>query len=80
MELKLSSGLIEGIEKKQRALTAREVAEFFRVSDMTIYRLAKAGSIPSFKIGNSLRFDPKVLASWLRRQMSAFSSLRSQMA
>lgn len=60
MELKLSSGTIEGMERTPHALTLREVAEFFCVSDMTIYRLAKAGNLPSFRIGNSLRFDLKV--------------------
>lgn len=69
MEIKLSSGIIERIGKSPRALTAQEVAEFLHVSDMTIYRLAKGGSIPSFRVGNSLRFDPKAVARWLHRQM-----------
>jgi len=72
LELKLSSGIIEGMENTPHALTVREVAEFFNVSAMTIYRLAKAGHIPSFRVGNSLRFDPKALASWLRTRMRAF--------
>jgi len=69
LDFKRSSGIIERIEEAPRALTAQEVAEFLHVSDMTIYRLAKAGSIPSFKVGNSLRFDPKAVACWLHRQM-----------
>ena len=77
MELRLSSSIIEGIEKNPRALTAQEVAEILRVSDMTIYRLAKAGGIPSFKVGNSLRFDPKAVAGWLRQQMYVLSPVRA---
>ena len=69
MDHKASSAIIESIEKSPRALTVHEVAEFFSVSDMTIYRLATTGSIPSFRIGNSIRFDPKAVAGWLRRQM-----------
>ncbi len=77
MELRLSSSIIEGIEKNPHALTAQEVAEILRVSDMTIYRLAKARSIPSFKVGNSLRFDPKAVASWLRQQMYVLAPHRA---
>lgn len=69
MEISLSSGIIERIEEAPGALTAQQVAEFLHVSDMTIYRLAKAGRIPSFRVGNSLRFDPKAVARWLHRQM-----------
>jgi len=29
---------------------------------------AKAGRIPSFRIGTCVRFEPKTLADWLRRQ------------
>jgi excisionase family DNA binding protein len=68
LDIKPSSGLIEMIENAPRALTAQELAEFLHVSDMTIYQFAKAGSIPSFRVGNSLRFDPKALANWLREQ------------
>jgi len=69
LDVKASFAIIEGIEKAPRALTAQEVAQFLHVSDMTIYRLAKAGRIPSFRVGNSLRFDPKAVALWLQRQM-----------
>jgi excisionase family DNA binding protein len=40
---------------------------------MTIYRAAKEGSLPSFKVGSSLRFDPRSVISWLKRQMCLLS-------
>jgi excisionase family DNA binding protein len=54
---------IEGIK---RAITANEVAAFLAVSPITIYKMAKAGRLPSFRIGTAVRFDPRTLAEWLR--------------
>jgi excisionase family DNA binding protein len=58
--------LPDQIERISRALTAVEVAEFLSVSRITVFKLAKAGRIPSFRIGTCVRFDPRVLANWLR--------------
>jgi excisionase family DNA binding protein len=79
--VKLSSGsIIEIIEKAERALTARELANILHVNPMTVYRLARlrAGAIPAFKVGNSLRFDPKAVASWLQQQMYSALPLRAR--
>jgi len=54
---------IEGIK---RAITASEVAALLAVSPITIYKMAKAGRLPSFRIGTAVRFDPRALAEWLR--------------
>lgn len=54
---------IEGIK---RAITASEVAALLAVSPITIYKMAKAGRLPSFRIGTAIRFDPRALAEWLR--------------
>ncbi len=37
--------------------TAREVGQYLKLSDSTIYKLAARGEIPGFKIGDSWRFD-----------------------
>lgn len=37
-------------------LTTREVADYLRVSTMTVYRMAADGSLPSFRVGSSLRY------------------------
>ena len=41
----------------RRFLTVAEVAEYFNVGRNTIYRLARNGKIPAFKIGDDWRFD-----------------------
>jgi excisionase family DNA binding protein len=48
-------------------LSERELAELLAVSRITVFKLAKSGRIPCFKIGTCVRFDPKVVATWLRK-------------
>jgi excisionase family DNA binding protein len=60
--------LAERIERMEGAMTAEQLAKLLNVSDITIYKQAKAGRIPSFKIGTCVRFDPKAVAKWLRTQ------------
>jgi excisionase family DNA binding protein len=60
--------LADRIERIGRALTANELAEMLTVSRITIFKQAKAGRIPSFRIGTCVRFDPRAIATWLRRQ------------
>ena len=49
-------------------LTIREVAEFLKVTERTIYRLAAAKQMPAFKIGGSWRFSRQDLDSWIKQQ------------
>ena len=58
--------LPDRIERIGRALTADELASMLTVSRITIFKQAKAGRIPSFRIGTCVRFDPKTVAQWLR--------------
>ncbi len=58
--------LADQIERIGRALTADELASILTVSRITIFKQAKAGRIPSFRIGTCVRFDPKSVAQWLR--------------
>jgi len=59
--------LADRIERIERALTANELAEILTVSRITIFKQAKAGRIPSFRVGSCVRFDPHSVARWLRR-------------
>lgn len=60
--------IADQIESIGRALTAQELAEILSVSPITIFKQAKSGRIPSFRIGTCVRFDPKIIAEWLREQ------------
>ena len=63
-----SVALADQIERFGRALTAAQLSELLSVSAIAIYKHAKAGRLPSFRIGTSVRFCPKAVANWLRRQ------------
>lgn len=63
-----SISLADLIEKTGHALTADELARVLSVSRITIFKQAKAGRIPSFRIGTCVRFDPVAVAKWLRTQ------------
>ncbi len=62
------NSLADQIEKTGHALTAPELATVLGVSHVTIFKQAKAGRIPSFRIGTCVRFDPFTVAQWLRKQ------------
>ncbi len=38
-------------------ITAKEVGDYLKLTESTIYKLATTGEIPGFKIGKSWRFD-----------------------
>jgi len=58
--------IADQVESHRRALEAGELAELLAVSKVTIFKLAKAGRIPSFRVGTCVRFDPRKVADWLR--------------
>ena len=62
-----ASSLPDRIEQCGRALTAADLAQLLAVSRIMMFKLAKAGRIPTFRIGTCVRFDPKAVAKWLRR-------------
>ena len=49
--------------------TLREVAQYLKVTERTIYRLVAEQRIPAFKVGGSWRFRRGDLDDWIRRQM-----------
>jgi len=38
-------------------ITAKELGQYLKLSEATIYKLALNGQLPGFKIGDSWRFD-----------------------
>jgi excisionase family DNA binding protein len=47
-----------------------EVADYLKVTERTIYRLAGAKQIPAFKVGGSWRFSKTDIDRWIREQSS----------
>ena len=49
-------------------MTIGEVADYLKVTERTIYRLAGAKQIPAFKVGGSWRFSKADIDRWIQRQ------------
>jgi excisionase family DNA binding protein len=58
--------ITERIAAHDGALSAPKLSKLLGLNRSTLYRMADEGRIPSIRIGNTLRFDPKRTADWLR--------------
>jgi excisionase family DNA binding protein len=63
-----NNGSVPGAESPH-FLTVAEVAHVLRVSNMTVYRLIGAGTLPAVRIGRSFRVRQEDLDSYLSEQM-----------
>jgi excisionase family DNA binding protein len=69
-------GLVEMLRSKTGALKVSEIARLLGVTPQHIYKVAASGSIPSFRVLGSVRFDPYVVASWLEGKQNQGASAR----
>lgn len=60
------------------ALTVREMASYLNVDEKTIYRLAKRGDLPGFKVARTWRFKKSDIDQWIERQKLAAAAARTQ--
>ena len=49
-------------------MNVHDVASYLRLSDAKVYRLAKEGSIPSFRLGKSWRFKRDLIDEWIKKE------------
>lgn len=49
-------------------LDVRDAAEYLRINDQTLRRLAREGDVPAFKVGRSWRFKREHLDDWAASQ------------
>lgn len=54
-----------------QAMTVRDVASYLNVDEKTVYRLAKRGELPGFKVAGAWRFKLSDLDSWIDQQKKA---------
>jgi excisionase family DNA binding protein len=65
-----SSNLVSTLRSRRAALDIRELAELLCLSAPTLYKLAGERTIPSYRFGNSLRFDGGEIAAWVQQRSS----------
>jgi excisionase family DNA binding protein len=68
--------LVETLKSRTGALKVAEVAKLFGVTPQHIYKMAASGSIPSFRISGSVRFDPDEVAAWLKEKQAPAAASR----
>ena len=49
-------------------LTIKQVADYLKVTERTIYRLAAAKKIPAFKVGGTWRLSRADIDNWIKQQ------------
>lgn len=52
-------------------MTVKEVAEYLRVNQRTVYRLAVDRKLPGFKVGATWRFKRSDIDGWIAAQSTA---------
>lgn len=52
-------------------MTVKEVADFLRVNQRTVYRLAVERKLPGFKVGTTWRFKKADIEGWIAAQCRA---------
>lgn len=58
-------------EVLDQAMTVRDVASYLKVDEKTVYRLAKRGDLPGFKVAGAWRFKRSDLDTWIELQKKA---------
>ena len=51
-----------------QSMTVRDVARHLNVDEKTVYRLAKRGKLPGFKVAGAWRFKRSDLEDWIDSQ------------
>jgi len=53
------------VRHMEKLMTLEEVADYLRLSNDTVYRMANTGTIPASKVGNQWRFRREDVDAWL---------------
>jgi excisionase family DNA binding protein len=62
---------MESSSGKIQVLTVHDVATYLRLSEAKVYRLARAGGVPAFRLGRSWRFRKDLIDAWMIRETGA---------
>jgi excisionase family DNA binding protein len=59
------------------AMTVRDVAGYLKVDEKTVYRLAKRGRLPGFKVAGTWRFKKQDIDNWIEHQKADAAQART---
>lgn len=52
----------------QEIMTAKQLADYLQLNELTIYKKVQLGEIPVVKLGRSLRFKKNIIDKWLETE------------
>ena len=55
------------VSNKDKLWTVKEVDEYLQLDEHTIYRMARKGEIPAYKIAGKWRFKKEMIEEWLNK-------------
>lgn len=67
----------------EKLMDIKETAEYLQMNKMTVYKLARQGKIPAFRVASEWRFKKELIDSWLMNQLKGkkdFENLKTQEA
>ncbi len=50
-------------------MTVHDIANYLRLSEAKVYKLAKEGQLPALRVGKSWRFRKDMIDEWMRKEM-----------
>ena len=56
-------------EGKEKLWTVKDVAEYLQLDEHTVYRMARKGKIPAYKIAGKWRFKREMIEEWLNKNL-----------
>jgi excisionase family DNA binding protein len=65
--MKHSSGKMEDSHPVSDVMTVHDLAGYLKMSDATIYRMARAGQLPVIRLGKTWRFKKDMVDNWLKQ-------------
>jgi len=52
-------------------MTIKEVADYLRLSKVTVYKMTRQGKIPALKIGKQWRYNKSEIDSWVKQKSNS---------
>jgi len=49
--------------------TLKELSDYLKISELSVYRLVKIGKIPAFKVGHQWRFKKPSIDGWINKKI-----------
>ena len=58
----------------KEVMNVGQVAEYLNIKVVTVYKHARQGCIPCFKVGSNLRFRREAIDKWIKNQEKLFKN------